>query len=707
MHQRPGDGLRGIRNSDAPLLPGRGILLFEVTARDVPIRIEELLAHRQWVAGLAAALTRDQSEADDVVQQTWLAALRRPPRGGGSVRGWLGTVVRNTVRERGRSGARRARREEAAARPHAVTSDDPAELTARAELHATVSAAVVALDEPYRRAILLRHFEGLPVAEVARRLDTPLETTRARLRRGRARLRERLERDLGDGRPLAILLLPLTRNHATAAALPTTSAVAIGGALMTAKTMAATTVAVALLLLALWWGGGFEEELTHGASPVADTMESMGGSDRALETTGMSAGHAARARSRVEAGGALTDTPESPGARGAKDTLDPSIAGPADDDTENENTESKKSTRSAGAGARIDSVIDEILLESAPLEDVIARISWYTKAPIDLDLAVVGDVRDQTTSINAQGSAGRDVLGFCAAVAALEMRVEDDRVVLHRAGMEWRDDLPVMRVEPLPPEGVGETVRLSGRVLDAGGRPVPGAAVSGFPQPVRTDEEGRFDVFLPPRSIRVQARRDGFAPSPSLLLESPIDAEESVDLVLGPAAAEIRVQVTGADASPLGSVDVRAIHTDGSAEMQRTAADGRVHFRQSPPGEVVVVAVAEGHGRVARTVATAAGVPTDVTFELPRRTFAERLRHERTTFVIEDEPLTQVALGLWPRWDVAVRLGAGVPHAIAARTIALRISDDTLEGALRAICDAAGTSYRVDEERQIVWIEVK
>ncbi len=224
-----------------------------MTASDVPIHIDELLAHRQWVAGLAVALTRDQFEADDIVQQTWLAALRHPPRGGGSARGWLGTVVRNAVRERGRAGKRRTRREAAVARPDAITSNDPAELTARAELHATVSAAVVALVEPYRRAILLRHFEGLPVAEVARRMDAPLETTRARLRRGRAQLRERLACKLRGEQSLALLLLPLTRDHAAAAAIPTTSAVAIGGALMTTKTMAAT-VAAALFLLALWWG---------------------------------------------------------------------------------------------------------------------------------------------------------------------------------------------------------------------------------------------------------------------------------------------------------------------------------------------------------------------------------------------------------------------------------------------------------------------
>src|SRR5205814_10341316 len=47
---------------------------------------EELLAHAGWVRALARELVRDASTADDLVQETWLAALRHPPRAGSSMR---------------------------------------------------------------------------------------------------------------------------------------------------------------------------------------------------------------------------------------------------------------------------------------------------------------------------------------------------------------------------------------------------------------------------------------------------------------------------------------------------------------------------------------------------------------------------------------------------------------------------------------------
>jgi RNA polymerase sigma-70 factor (ECF subfamily) len=56
-------------------------------------------------------------------------------------------------------------------------------------------AALLALEEPYRAALLLRYFEDLSVPEVALRLGVPLETARTRLRRGLARLRERLDQE--------------------------------------------------------------------------------------------------------------------------------------------------------------------------------------------------------------------------------------------------------------------------------------------------------------------------------------------------------------------------------------------------------------------------------------------------------------------------------------------------------------------------------
>ena len=49
-----------------------------MTESHVPI--ETLLRHSEWAQALARRLVSDDATADDVVQEAWLAALRRPPR---------------------------------------------------------------------------------------------------------------------------------------------------------------------------------------------------------------------------------------------------------------------------------------------------------------------------------------------------------------------------------------------------------------------------------------------------------------------------------------------------------------------------------------------------------------------------------------------------------------------------------------------------
>src|SRR5947207_15701623 len=90
-----------------------------------PIPVETLLAHRDWVRAVARAVVRDPNAADDVEQETWLAALRTPPRNESSLRGWLGAVARSRARRIGRTDARRETREAASARGDAAQSAAP------------------------------------------------------------------------------------------------------------------------------------------------------------------------------------------------------------------------------------------------------------------------------------------------------------------------------------------------------------------------------------------------------------------------------------------------------------------------------------------------------------------------------------------------------------------------------------------------------
>ena len=52
----------------------------------------DILHHAEWVRRLALALVRDPDDADEQAQETWEAALSRPPRESGPQRPWLAGV---------------------------------------------------------------------------------------------------------------------------------------------------------------------------------------------------------------------------------------------------------------------------------------------------------------------------------------------------------------------------------------------------------------------------------------------------------------------------------------------------------------------------------------------------------------------------------------------------------------------------------------
>jgi len=149
-----------------------------------PTSIEELLSEERWLRSLAGGLVRGGDRADEVVQETWLAALTHPPERRGTARGWLATVARNAARQLLRRERRIARRERGSARREAI--QDVAEAVARVELRRRLAQEVLALDEPFRGAIVLRFFEGRSPSEIAEALGVPAATVRTRIHRGLA-----------------------------------------------------------------------------------------------------------------------------------------------------------------------------------------------------------------------------------------------------------------------------------------------------------------------------------------------------------------------------------------------------------------------------------------------------------------------------------------------------------------------------------------
>ena len=109
---------------------------------------------------LAVSLLADGHRAEDVVQETCLAALRHPPHSADSLRAWLGRVVRNVASNIRRGEARRTDREGQVARSDVVVSTE--EIVRRIGVERQVADALLELSEAYRSALYLRFYEDLP-----------------------------------------------------------------------------------------------------------------------------------------------------------------------------------------------------------------------------------------------------------------------------------------------------------------------------------------------------------------------------------------------------------------------------------------------------------------------------------------------------------------------------------------------------------------
>lgn len=157
---------------------------------------EELLAESAWLLNLTRRLLQDAGQAEDLAQDTMVAALSQPTWGAGSPRPWLAGIARNLARRHLRSQRRRLEREAQAARCEHDAST--AEVLMEAAAHRSVVNAVMDLAEPYRSTLLLRYWEGLPPREIARRTQTSVQTIQTRLKRARALLRERLDESHGS-----------------------------------------------------------------------------------------------------------------------------------------------------------------------------------------------------------------------------------------------------------------------------------------------------------------------------------------------------------------------------------------------------------------------------------------------------------------------------------------------------------------------------
>jgi RNA polymerase sigma-70 factor, ECF subfamily len=161
----------------------------------------EALSFLDPLYATALRLTRNRSDAEDLVQDTFVKAFRSADRfqRGTNLKAWLFTILHNTWRNRVRDTARApvdvdsALVEEAASRPGGpLALETPERILLRGTLDADLQAALDGLPAAFREAVWLRDVEEFSYAEIAEMLGVPIGTVMSRISRGRRLLFERL-----------------------------------------------------------------------------------------------------------------------------------------------------------------------------------------------------------------------------------------------------------------------------------------------------------------------------------------------------------------------------------------------------------------------------------------------------------------------------------------------------------------------------------
>jgi RNA polymerase sigma-70 factor, ECF subfamily len=188
--------------------PAEAELIARVRQRDEAAIRSIMRTNNRRLYRLARGILRDDSEAEDVVQETYVRAFTHLQdfRGDSSLATWLARIAMNEAL--GRLRRRRpgiewtslppgALEAQIIQFPHSATSADPEKSMAQREIQQVVERAIDELPDVFRIVFITRVIEGMNVEETSEILGLKPETVKTRLHRARNLLRDNVEKKIG------------------------------------------------------------------------------------------------------------------------------------------------------------------------------------------------------------------------------------------------------------------------------------------------------------------------------------------------------------------------------------------------------------------------------------------------------------------------------------------------------------------------------
>jgi RNA polymerase sigma-70 factor (ECF subfamily) len=187
---------------------GDAELVRRALARDEAAFATIMERHNRKLYRIARSILRNDSEAEDVVQEAYVKAFTHLDgfRGDSSLATWLARITMNEALGRLRRQRASVNLETFEARqseaqiitfPHTAASGDPERTMAQREILRLVERATDNLPEIFRIVFMTRVIEGMSTEETANLLGLQPETVKTRLHRARKLVREELDKQIG------------------------------------------------------------------------------------------------------------------------------------------------------------------------------------------------------------------------------------------------------------------------------------------------------------------------------------------------------------------------------------------------------------------------------------------------------------------------------------------------------------------------------